>query len=157
MMVPAQIIAILDAPRLRRRASSPRSKMHAVAAARRCTSEHKDAAEPPAAGPLLRAVRPHRGLRHRSSTATTRCARPAAVGVPPPVLRDAHRRRGRPRRRAPATSARSSAAGRSRWPATTAAPTSPRQATARRLAAAPATWATSTRTASCTSSTARRT
>ena len=78
-------------------------------------------AEHAAAAPLLRALRAHRGLRHDPRSRRRRAQggqrRRAAA-----VLRDADRRRGRPATCRRAKSARSSAAARSRCPATTIAP-----------------------------------
>ena len=62
MLVPAQIVAILGAPRLRSRAASPRSNASSRWA-RRCCSRTRTGSTRSCRAPL-RALRPDRGLRH---------------------------------------------------------------------------------------------
>ena len=93
------------------------------AVARRAAAPRaQGSAEPAAAAPLLRALRPHRRLHHRARP-RRRAAQGGQRRRAAALLRVAHRRRRRPRPARRAKPARSSGAGRSRCPATTAGPT----------------------------------
>ena len=153
MLVPSQIIAILNA-----KGFDP-ARLTSLEMVLSLGAPLHEGAQGPAerapAATLLRALRADRGLRHdprpRRRAAQGGQRRRAAA-----VLRDADRRRRRPRRAAGNDRRDRRARSDHDARATTTASSRPR----RRCATAgstPATWATSTRTASSISSTARRT